>query len=58
MEPVLQRLDRLTKEESRVTATETMEVVNGLFKNMKVVMDSTETFTWLLPHSVLERLFF
>jgi hypothetical protein len=43
IEAVLQRLDRLTMEESRMTATQTMEVVYGLFNNMKVVMDSTET---------------
>jgi hypothetical protein len=40
---VLQRLDRLTVEESRMTATQTMEIVYGLFNNMKVVMDGTET---------------
>jgi hypothetical protein len=39
---VLERLDRLTTEESRMTATQTMEVVHGLFNNMKVVMDGTE----------------
>jgi len=38
-EAVLQRLDRLTVEESRMTAAETMEVVHGLFNDMKVVMD-------------------
>jgi hypothetical protein len=43
IEAVLQRLDRLTVEESRMTATQTMEVVYGLFNNMKVVMDGTET---------------
>ena len=42
IEAVLHRLDRLTMEESRVTATQTMEVVYGLFNNMKVVMDGTE----------------
>ena len=42
IEAVLQRLDRLTMEESRVTATQTMEVVYGLFNNMKIVMDGTE----------------
>ena len=36
---VLQRLDRLTLEEARMTATQTLEVVYGLVKNMKVVMD-------------------
>ena len=29
-------------EESRMTATQTMEVVYGLFNNMKVVMDGAE----------------
>jgi hypothetical protein len=42
IEAVLQRLDRLTMEESRRTATQTMEVVCGLFKNMKVVMNGME----------------
>ena len=42
IEAVLQRLDRLTMEESRITVTQTMEVVYGLFNNMKVVMDGTE----------------
>ncbi len=45
IEAVLQRLDRLTTEESRMTATQTMEVVYGLFKNMKMVMDGTETLS-------------
>lgn len=39
VEAVLQRLDRLTTEESQITATQTMEVVFGLFKNMKEVME-------------------
>ena len=41
VEAVLQRLDRLTMEESRMTIAQTMEVVHGLFANMKVVMDGT-----------------
>jgi hypothetical protein len=42
IEAVLQRLDRLTMEESQMTATQTMEVVYyGLFDNMEVVMDGT-----------------
>jgi hypothetical protein len=39
IEAVLRRLDRLTVEESRMTAAQTMEVVHGLFNNMKAVMD-------------------
>ena len=39
VEAVLQRLDRLTQEEAQTTAAQTLEVVYGLMKNMKVVMD-------------------
>jgi hypothetical protein len=42
VQAMLQRLDRLTTEESRMTATQIMEVVWGLFNNMKMVMDGTE----------------
>jgi len=41
VEAVLQRLDRLTQEEARTTAAQTLEVVYGLMKNMKVVMEGT-----------------
>ena len=37
---VLRRLDRLTQEEAQVTVVQTLEVVQGLVSNMKVVMDS------------------
>ena len=46
IEAVVQRLDRLTTDELKITATQTMEVVYGLFNNMKVVMDGTENVTW------------
>ena len=39
MEAVLQRLDRLTQEEAKTTATQTLGLVYGLVKNIKVVMD-------------------
>ena len=39
IEAVLQRLDRLTQEESRMTAASTLEVVHGLFNNLKEVMN-------------------
>jgi hypothetical protein len=42
IEAVVQRLDRLTQEEARMTAAKTLEVVHGLVKNMKVVMDGTQ----------------
>ena len=43
IEAVLQRLDRLTMDELQLAAAQTMEVVYGLFNNMKVVMDGTVT---------------
>ena len=42
VEAVVQRLDRLTQEESRMAATQTLGVVHGLVDNMKVVMEGTE----------------
>jgi hypothetical protein len=39
VEAVLQRLDRLTQEEAKTTATQTLELVYGLVKNIKAVMD-------------------
>jgi len=36
---VLQRLDRLTLDEARTSATQTLEVVHGLVRNMRTVMD-------------------
>jgi hypothetical protein len=42
IEDVLQRLDRLTLDEARMTGTETLQVVHALVKNMKLVMDGTQ----------------
>ncbi len=39
VEATLQRLDRLTQDEARTTAAQTLEVVYGLVKNIGVVMD-------------------
>ena len=39
IEAILQRLDRLTMDEARITAAQTLEVVYGLMQNMKTVMD-------------------
>jgi hypothetical protein len=49
---ILQRLDRLTQEEARTTAAQTLEVVHGLVKNIKVVMDGARILL-LVPHAVL-----
>jgi hypothetical protein len=39
IEAVLQRLDRLTQDEARMTVAQTLGVVHGLVGNMKVVME-------------------
>ena len=44
IEVVLQKLDRLTREESRLTVTQILELVHGLVNNVKVVMESTQRF--------------
>ena len=36
---VLQRLDRLTHDEARTTAAQTLDVVHGLVKGMRLVME-------------------
>jgi hypothetical protein len=41
VEGVLQRLDRLTQDEARTAAAQTLDVVYGLVQNMKMVMDGT-----------------
>jgi len=43
VEAVLQRLDRLTLNEARTTAAQTLEVVYGLVQNIRVVMDGKQT---------------
>jgi signal recognition particle GTPase len=42
IEAVIQRLDRLTQDEARMTAAQTLGVVHGLVGNMKVVMEGVE----------------
>ena len=46
IESILQRLDRLTLEESKVTVAQTLGVVHSLVNNMEVVMEG--------PHYLLE----
>ena len=48
IEAVLQRLDRLTQEEGRMTVAQTLEVVHGLMNNVKIVMNGTERLLDLL----------
>jgi hypothetical protein len=48
IEAVLQRLDRLTQEEGRMTMAQTLEVVHGLMNNVKMVMNGTQSLlSWL-----------
>ena len=43
VEVMLQRLDRLTQNEARTTAAQTLEVIYGLMQNMRAVMDGEKT---------------
>ena len=44
IEAVLQRHDRLTQDEGRMTVAQTLEVVHGLMNNVKIVMNSKQSF--------------
>ena len=48
IETVLQRLDRSTDDEARMTVAQTMGVVYGLVGNMKIVMEGAESFASLI----------
>ena len=39
VEAILQRLDRLTQDEARTTAAQTLEVVHSLVQNMRIIID-------------------
>jgi hypothetical protein len=43
VEAVLQRLNRLTQDEAKMTVAQTLGVVHGLVGNMKVVMEGAES---------------
>ena len=48
IESVLQRLDRLTLEESKLTVAQTLDVVHGLVNRMEVVMEGADhILVWL-----------
>jgi hypothetical protein len=44
IEATLQRLDRLTLDEARATAAQTLEVVYGLVQHRRVVMDGRQLY--------------
>ena len=43
IESILQRLDRLTQDEARMTVAQTLGVVHGLVGNIRVVMEGAES---------------
>ena len=57
IEAVLQRLDRLTQDEARTTAAQTLDVVYGLVQNMRVVMDGKKVDLGSQPLAVEHRFF-
>jgi len=49
VEGVLQRLDRLTQDEARITVAQTLGVVHGLVGNVKEIMQGAQYLLyWLL----------
>ncbi len=48
IETVLQRLDRLTQDEARMTVAQTLGVVHGLMGNVKVVMEGVQLLYYCL----------
>ena len=57
IEAVLQRLDRLSLDEVRTTAEQTLEVVYGLMQNLRVVIDGEKTYLacFLLAAEIFPR---
>ena len=43
VEAVLKRLDRMTRDEVRITVAQTLSVVHGLVNNTKVVMEGAQS---------------
>ncbi len=48
IEGVLQRLDRLTQDEARITVAQTLGVVHGLVGNVKEIMNGAERLLYCL----------
>jgi hypothetical protein len=49
VEAVLQRLDRLTQDEARTTAAETLNVIYAFVQNITAVMNSEQIYSTLHP---------
>ena len=48
VETILQRLDRLTLDEARTTAAQSLEAIYGLVQNMRMLMDGKQVLLRLL----------
>jgi hypothetical protein len=57
IEATIQRLDRLTLDEGRATAAQTLEVVYGLVRHRKAIMDGEDSTHPVLPSFPAERLY-
>ena len=53
VEAVPERLDRLTREEAQTTATQTLGLVYGLVKNIKIVLDGARCFLLVLRAALI-----
>jgi hypothetical protein len=49
IEATIQRLDRLTPDEGRATAAQTLEVVYGLVQQKRAIMDGENSICPVLP---------
>jgi hypothetical protein len=49
IEATIQRLDRLTLDEGRATAAQTLEVVSGLVQHRRAIMDGEYSLRFSLP---------
>ena len=49
---ILRRLDRLTHDEARTTAAQTLEVVHSLVQNMRVVMEGEKVRSYFNLSSI------
>jgi len=56
IEAVLQRLDRLTQDEARMTVTQTLGVVHGLVGNIRIVMEGAQCLHDCLFVNISEHL--
>jgi hypothetical protein len=54
IEATIQRLDRLTLDEGRATAAQTLEVVHGLVQQKRAIMDGENSICLALPPILAE----